>query len=183
MALKQLDSLVQCVVPVVVRDAVAGLDTRASSQGPGRAPTTLSFARHLPPSYPGSGPNLMRYHPANHGEADAAQRAGRSGSLAGVLDSRSPARTAGAAILSGCAVAVGGIGRVESHWRGLKKATRTATTDRSLSGHSRSLMRLPTCIDGRAQRGSQSSGRKREREMLDAKAPAYGMLVASIGGR
>jgi hypothetical protein len=185
MALKTLESLVLRVVPVVVRDAVAGLENLGFGQATGQAPTVpLSFARHLPPSDPGSDPiRLMRYHPANYGEVHAAQRAGRSGSSAGVLGSRTPAITAGAAILSGCAAAVGGIGRVAGRWRHPTAMTTAATTDRSLSGRSRFLKRLPARCDVRIEHGSASSGRKCEQGQMGAKAPVYGMPVASIGGR
>jgi hypothetical protein len=185
MALKTLESLVLRVVPVVVRDAVAGLENRGSSQATGQAPTVpLSFARHLPPSDPGSDPNpLMRYHPANCGEAHTAQRAGRSGSSAGVLGSRTPAITAGAAILSGCAAAVGGIGRVAGRWRHPTTMTTARATDRSLSGRSRFRKRFPARGDGRALVGSLSSGRKCDQERPAAMAPARGMPEASIGGR
>jgi len=185
MALKTLESLVLRVVPVVVRDAVAGLANLGSGQGTGQAPTIpLSFARHLPPSGPPTDPNpMMRYHPANYGEAHIAQRAGRSGNSAGVLSSRTPAITAGAAILSGCAVAMGGIGRVCDRWRHRTTVTTARTTDGSLSGRSRSRTHLPARHDIRAVFGSLSSGRKCEREQAGAKAPAFGMSAASIGGR
>jgi hypothetical protein len=185
MALKTLESLVLRVVPVVVRDAVAGLANLGSGQATGQAPTVpLSFSRHLPPSDPGSDPNpLMRYHPANYGEAHAAQRAGRSGSSAGVLGSRTPAITAGAAILSGCAVAVGGIGHVVGRWRHSTTMTTPDTTDGSLSGRSRFLKRFPARVDGRALVGLLALGRKREQERPGARTPARGMPEASIGGR
>src|SRR5205823_1608787 len=78
MAMTKLESLVLRVVPVVVRDVVAGLETIGTSQAMGQAPTvTLSFARHLSPGNPDADPNPRpRYEPANYGEMHAAQRAG-----------------------------------------------------------------------------------------------------------
>ena len=185
MAMMKLESLVLRVVPVVVRDVVAGLETIGTSQAMGQAPTvTLSFARHLPPGNPDADPNpRMRYEPANHGEAHAAPRAGRSGSSAGVPDSQTAAITARSAILSGWSVAVGGIGRVSASWRGLTRVTTAVATDGSLPGRSQSRKRLPAFRQARAEYGVWSSGRKCLRDGLDAKAPARGMPLASIGGR
>ncbi len=184
MALKKLESLVLRVVPVVVRDAVAGLANLGSAQATGQALTVpLSFSRHLPPSDPGSDADpMMRYHPANYGEAQAAQRAGRSGSFAGVLGSRTPAITARAAILSGCAGAVREAA-AGGRWRHRTTMATTCTTDRPLSGHSRSHQRFPARRDGRAQRGSLSSGRKCEVGHPGVVTLRCGMLRASIGGR
>ena len=185
MALKTLESLVLRVVPVVVRDAVAGLENLGSGQATGQAPTVpLSFARHLPPSAPGSDPApLMRYHRANYGEAHAAQRAGRSGSSAGVPDSQTAAITARSAILSGWSVAVGGIGRVSAGWRGLTRVTTTVATDGSLPGRSQPRKRLPAFRHARAEYGLWASSRKCLRDGLDTKTPARGMPLASFGGR
>jgi hypothetical protein len=185
MAMMKLESLVLRVVPVVVRDVVAGGLTLGASQAMRQAPTvSLSFARHLPPGNPGTDPNpAPRYEPANYGEAHAAQRAGRSGSPAGVPDSSTAAITARSAILSGWPVAVGGIGRVGAAWRGLTRLTTTVAADGSLSGHSRSRKRLPARKHARAEYGTWSSGRKCLRDGLDAKAPARGMPLASVGGR
>jgi hypothetical protein len=185
MAMKKLESLVLRVVPVVVRDVVAGVETLGTSQAMRQAPTvTLSFARHLPPGNPDADPNPRpRYEPANYGEMHAAQRAGRSGSPAGVPDSQTAAITARSAILSGWSVAVGGFSRVPASWRGLTKATTTVATDGSLPGRFQSRKRLPAVRHTRADLGFWSSGRKCLRDGLDAKAPARGMPLASIGGR
>jgi hypothetical protein len=185
MAMMKLESLVLRVVPVVVRDVVVGLETIGTSQAMSQAPTvTLSFARHLPPGNPDADPNpRTRYEPANYGEMHSAKRAGRSGSSAGVPDSKTAAITARSAILSGWSVAVGGIGRVSASWRGLTKATTTVATDGSLPGRSQPRKRLPAFRHTRAEYGVWSSGRQCLREGLDAKAPARGMPLASFGGR
>jgi len=185
MAMTKLESLVLRVVPVVVRDVVVGLETIGSRQAMSQAPTvTLSFARHLSPGNPDADPNpRMRYEPANYGGPHAAQRAGRSGSSAGVPDSQTAAITARSAILSGWSVAVGGIGRVSASWRGLTKVTTTVATDGSLPGRSQPRKRLPAFRHARAEYGLWSSGRKCLRDGLDAKAPARGMPLASIAGR
>jgi hypothetical protein len=181
MAMMKLETLVLRVVPVVVRDVVAGLKTIGSRQANGQAPTvTLSFARHLLPGNPGTDPNPTRYEPAIYGEAHAAQRAGRSGSPAGVPDSTTAAITAGSAILSGWSVAMRGTRRVARSWRDLQGTT-TVATDRSLSGHSQSRMHPPAFI--RAVCGTGLLSWKCLRDELDAKMPAYGMLKASLGGR
>jgi hypothetical protein len=185
MAMKKLESLVLRVVPVVVRDVVAGLETIGTSQAMGQAPmVTLSFARHLPPGNPDGDPNpRARYEPANYGAAHSAQRAGRSGSPAGVPDSQTAAITARSAILSGWSVAVGGIRRVSAGWRGLKEVTTAVATDGSLSGRSQPRKRLPAPRHARAEIGAWSSGRKCLRDGPGAKAPARGMPLASFGGR
>lgn len=178
MVLKTLESLVLRALPVVVRDVVAVRTTTGSCQASGAMPAVSpSFARHLSPGYPGADPNpMMRDELANTREAHAAQRAGRSGSSAGVPDSRTAAISGRSAILSGWSLAVGSIGRVDSGWRGLTKATPTLTADRMLPGRSHSRKH------GTAD-GIVSSAPKCLRDGLGAKAPARGMPAASIGGR
>src|SRR5262249_43925767 len=113
MANLKLESLVQPVVRVAC-DVVAGLERSGSKQASGRTTATpLSFPRHLSPADPDADmAPAPRYEHANangYGVAHAAQRAGRPGSLAGVLGSRSPAITAGRAILSGWSLISGGV--------------------------------------------------------------------------
>jgi hypothetical protein len=185
MALKNLESLLLPVVPAVVRGVVAGLKGTGSAQASGQTrAVALSFTRHLPPGIPGPDSDpMMRYEPANYGEAHAAQRAGRSGSSAGVPDSRTPARTAGAAILSGWSLAAGGIGLLGASWRGLT-ATATVATDSSLPGHLQVLKRLPAGRHPRSEvRFGSAHGRKCAEDGLSARSPAFGMFSASIGGR
>lgn len=175
MVLKTLESLVLRALPVVVRDVVAGRTTTGSRQASGATPAVSpSFARHLSPAYPDADPNpVMRYELANDREAHAAQRAGRSGSCAGVPDSRTAAIIGRSAILSGWSVAVGSIGRVRSGWRGLSKATPTLPADRMLPGRTRSRKHLTA---------GQVAG-KCSRDGHGAKVPVRGMPSASIGGR
>jgi len=185
MALKKLTSLLLPVVPVAVRGVVTGLKGIGFAQASGQAPeVSLSFARHLPPGDPGTDPHpLMRYEPANYGEAHAAQRAGRSGSPAGVPDSRSLARSARAAILSGWSVAAGGIGLVGTTWRGRTTTTTAVATDRSLPGHPQSSRHLPARRTVRAEFEPRSSRRGKCAEGRGAMAPAHGMPSASLRGR
>jgi hypothetical protein len=186
MALKKLESLLLPVVRVAVRGVVAELVRNGFAQASGQAPeVTLSFSRHLPPGDPGTDADpLMRYEPANYGEAHAARRAGRSGSSAGVPDSSPLARSKRAAILSGWSVAAGGIGLVGIVWRGRSTVTTTASTDGSLSGRSQSYRQLPVKRSVRAERGHRASQRwKCAGDGRGAKAPALGMPSASLRGR
>jgi len=183
MALKKLESLLLPVVSVAVRGGVAGLKGTGFAQASGRIPAvTPSFARHLPSGDPDDTNPMSRYEPANHGEAHAAQRAGRSGSPAGVPDSRTLARSAGAAILSGWSVAVGGIGLVDRGWRGLTPTT-TVTPDRSLPGYSQSFQRLAVRREPRAEYGHRAPAPKCAEDGRGAMSPARGMPSASTGGR
>ncbi|MCI0458435.1 MAG: hypothetical protein L0Z62_15835 [Gemmataceae bacterium] len=87
----------------VAGDAVAVLERVGC--GLARETTTipLSFTRHLSPANPDSdaGPDKRDEHANMYGVVRRAQRAGRSGSSAGALRSRSLARTARPAVLSG----------------------------------------------------------------------------------
>jgi hypothetical protein len=187
MALKKTETLLLPVVPVAVRGVVAGLKGIGFAQASGQTPEVpLSFARHLPPGDPDTDPHpLMRYEPANSGEAHAARRAGRSGSSAGVPDSRPLARSTRAAILSGWSVAAGGIGLVGIVWRGrLTTTATTVATDRSLPGRPQPFTRFPARRAVRPEYGHRRSlGKKCAEDGRGGPSPARGMPSASLRGR
>jgi hypothetical protein len=172
MVLNTLESLVLRALRVVVRDVVAGLTTTGSRQAGAQAPTVSpSFARHLSPDYPGADSNpMLRHELAKNREARAAQRAGRSGSSAGVSYSRTATRTGRSAILSGWSQAVGSISRVGSMWCGLTKATPTLAADRMHPGRTQARKHLTT---GHVVR-------KCSRDGLCVKTPVRGTPSASI---
>ncbi|MCC6420751.1 MAG: hypothetical protein IT429_21140 [Gemmataceae bacterium] len=110
MAQLKLDNLVLRGV-CVVSDGVFVLERIGSCQAAGEAMTApTSFARHLPLGDPDNDPNPDKRgeHATTYAVGRAAPRAGRSGSLAGVLGSSPLARSARPAILSGWPVSTGG---------------------------------------------------------------------------
>ncbi len=184
MAVKKLESLVLRGVPVAC-DVVAGLERIGSNAARGQAPTVApSFARHLSPGYPAPDTGTaMRYEPANPGGAHTAQRAGRSGSLAGVSDSRSLASFAGRAILLGWSLAARETVPVETCRQGLGEATTPTTTGGSPSGHPRSFQRLlavkPASLVGWSwHRGERNADAKKDAQA--GKRSAHGMPSASM---
>jgi len=109
MAVMKLNNLVLRGVSVAC-DVVTGLERIGSKQAMPKTPAMfLSSARHfsLSDPYTVSDPGMCHEPTGNAGAALAVSRAGRSGSSAGVLDSRSLAIFARRAILSGWSLAVG----------------------------------------------------------------------------
>jgi hypothetical protein len=183
MAVMNLETLVLRGVNVV-RDVVIGLERNGSNLTGVQAPVSLSSTRHPSASDPWTDTDPgKRYERAMQGAAHAAIRAGRPGSLAGVLGSRSPARCAGRAILSGWSQATGGF-CPSAAWclEPLTAEARTAAGD-ILSGRAvafprgtlqpvqpRQLTRLP--------RSAKRAGAE-----LAVRPPAHGTHAASTRGK
>jgi hypothetical protein len=110
----------------------------ATQAGWETASISLSFSRHLPPGHPDDmQPAVRSEHATPYEVARAAQRAGRSGSSAGVLGSRGLARSARTAILSGWPCVTGGK-RFAGTCRGTVTATATPAGSR-LPGYPQSF--------------------------------------------
>jgi hypothetical protein len=107
MAVKNLENLVLRGVSVAC-DVVTGLKRIGSNPANGQTPAmVLSHSRHPSQSDRGSDMDtgLRQGGAEPFGAGPAAKRAGRPGCCPGVLASRSPARAAGRAVLSGWSLA------------------------------------------------------------------------------
>jgi hypothetical protein len=184
MAEFKLESLVLPVV-CVAKSVVAGLERAGSNQASGATPTVpLSFTRHLPPGYPRIDMDpVMRHAPAdgNAGEAPGAQRAGRPGSSAGVLGSRSLAITAGSAILSGWSSATRGTATAKTKRPGRHWPVTPTLADRLLSGRSQSFTCFTASLPARALSWPRlERGEKRVTVVRASMGPVQGMPSASM---
>jgi hypothetical protein len=153
MAVFQLESLVLRGV-LDACNVVISLERNGSMQADGRAPATpLSTSRHLPGSYPGADmdPGTREGHAENLGAALAAPRAGRPGCSAGVPVSRSPAITAGRAILSGWPRSERGVCATARRQRSFTSLA-PASAGKVLSGHPRAFPRRPKLVVRQALR-------------------------------
>jgi len=184
MAKITLESLVLPVVCVAERVAVV-LERAGSMQASGATPAVpLSFTRHLPPGYPRIDMDPeVRHEPAdgNAGGARGAQRAGRPGSSAGVLGSRSLAITAGSAILSGWSPITGGTAAAKTKRPGRHWPVTPRLADRLLSGRSQSSTCLTASHPARALSWPRPQrGEKRVTVVRASTGPVRGMPSVSL---
>jgi hypothetical protein len=147
MAIIHSETLVLRGVPAAVYGVAAGLERNGSAVTGLRTPTMpLSLTRHLFAGYPRSGadPDMRLADAAERGAAQAAKRAGRPGSPAGVLGSRNPAITAGRAIQSGWTRSGRGACPAPADWRLNTQALAAGrSSDKALSGHPTIRQRKP----------------------------------------
>jgi hypothetical protein len=135
MAVMLLESLVRRGTPVL-RDVVPGMARIGSNQANGTTPAFLSHPRYPSQGYRwfGDEPGLRR-DPVEVIDVDAAaDRAGRPGSLAGVLSRRSPAPGAGRANRKRWSAVTGGQGPAPAGRSGFFRARPPASAGPILPG-------------------------------------------------
>jgi hypothetical protein len=174
-------------VPVVcVAERVAVVTERAGSNQASGATSAvpLSFTRHLPLGYPRTDMDPEMRHEPVDGNADVvrgAQRAGRPGSSAGVLGSRSLAITAGSTILSGWSPITGGTAAVKTKRPGHTWPVTPRLADRLLSGRSQSDTCSTALLPARALSWPRTQrGEKRVTAVRASTGPVRGMPSVSL---
>jgi len=165
---------------LVVRGEMTGTALIGFDHGRGQAPAFLSQGRRLSPSNPrlGNQSDPRRFLADDLDLEAVAERAGRPGSLAGVLVSRSPAMPAGRAVLCGWPPAAGEPCATAVRHFGFTMAKRLMFGAMELPGRSQAFGA------GRYWRSScaKQSGQCQKARLAGLK-PASGTLSASTRGK